>query len=151
MPVFITNTIDGVAAVEDKTWDDIQVEAAKHRRSKVTVESYSEDAEWSDQQRKWWKGILLPALAKHTGDSVEYWETRLKLAVMPDDFQPVTVVIGGELYKYIPSITTLGMTKMNYMVEESVAHLRDGEDERGKSLYGDEFHWVTLPDKELRK
>ncbi len=144
MPAFITNTIDGIAAVQDKTWDDVQVEAAKHHRSKVTVESYSEAAEWSDQQRKWWKGVLLPALAQ-TGDSIEYWETRLKLAVMPDDFQPVTIVIDGKLYKYIPSITTLGMKKMNLMVEGSVAHLRD------ERIYGDEFHWVTLPDKELRK
>ncbi len=150
MSVFITNTIDGKAAVQvigkkAYTWEDIQSEAAKHRRSKITVESYSEAAEWSDQQRKWWKDILLPALAKHTGDSIEYWETRLKLAVLPDDFQPVTVVIDGKLYKYIPSITTLGMKKMNLMVEGSVAHLRD------ERKYGDEFHWVTLPDRDLRK
>ncbi len=141
---FITRLIDGEPAVEDATWEEIRAEAAKHRRSKVSVESYSEDAEWSDHQRKWWKGILLPSLAAHTGDSIEYWETRLKLAVMPDEFQPVTVVIDGTLYKYIPSITTLGMKKMNLMVEGSVAHLRD------ERIYGDEFHWVTVPDKDLR-
>ena len=145
MTLFVTNTIDGHPAVQDATWQDIIDEAGKHHRSKVTVESYSEAAEWSYQQCRWWKGVLLPALAKHTGDSVEYWETRLKLAVLPDDFQPVTVVIEGKLYKYIPSITTLGMKKMNLMVEGSVAHLRD------ERKYGDEFHWVTLPDRDLRK
>ncbi|KKK71133.1 hypothetical protein LCGC14_2916990, partial [marine sediment metagenome] len=44
MSVFITNTIDGKAAVQDATWQDIIDEAGKHHRSKVTVESYSEAA-----------------------------------------------------------------------------------------------------------
>ena len=145
MPSFITNRIDGVAAVEDKTWEDIQVEAAKHRRSKVSVESYSEDAEWSDQQRKWWKGVLLPALAEYTGDSIAYWEAVLKLAVMPDDFQFITVSVEGKEITYLPSITILGMTKMNLMVKDSVAHLRDDR------IYGKKFHWVTEPRRELRK
>ena len=145
MTTFITRTIDKQAAVEDGTWEDIQSEAAKHRRSKVSVESYSEAAEWSDQQRKWWKGVLLPALAEDTGDSIAYWENKLKLSVMPEDFQPITVIIDGSLLCYLPSITTLGIKKMNIMVEGSVAHLRD------ESIYGDKFHWVTLPDKALRK
>lgn len=145
MPVFITNTIDGVAAVEDNTWEDVQGEAAKHRRSKVTVESYSEDAEWSDHQRKWWKGILLPALAEDTGDSIAYWESVLKLAVMPDDFQFITIYVEAKEITYLPSITILGMTKMNQMVKGSVAHLRDDR------IYGKKFHWVTEPRRELRK
>ena len=145
MPVFITNTIDGIAAVEDKTWEDVQVEAAKHRRSKITIDSYSEAAEWSDQQRKWWKGVLLPALAKDTGDSIEYWETVLKLAVMPDDFQFITATVDGKKITYLPSVTILGMRKMNQMVKGSVAHLRDDR------IYGKQFHWVTEPRKELKK
>lgn len=53
MPVFITNTIDGVAAVQDNTWEDVQVEAAKHHRSAIEVRKYDEIAEISEQQRKW--------------------------------------------------------------------------------------------------
>ena len=126
-------------------WKAIQTEAAKHHRAKITVENYSEAKEWSEQQRKWWKGVLLPALAKDTGDSLASWETRLKLAVLPDDFQPEVACIDGIDYTYIPSIAGLSIKKMNLMVEGSVAHLRD------ENIYGDHFHWVTLPDKELRK
>lgn len=142
---FITRTIDGQAAVDDSTWEDVHAEAATHHRSRVSVEGYSEDKEWSEQQRKWWKGVLLPALAEDTGDSIAYWENKLKLSVMPEDFQPITIIVDGSLFTYLPSITTLGIKKMNLMVEGSVAHLRD------ESVYGDKFHWVTLPDKTLRK
>ena len=141
---FITKKIEGEAAVQDGKWDDIKAEAAKHHRSKVTVQDWSEAREWSEQQRKWWKGILLPKIVDFTGDSLAYWETKLKLAVLPDDFQPVDTTIDQVIYTYVPSITTLGIKKMNQMVEGSVAHLRDDQ------IYGDTFHWVTLPDKELR-
>lgn len=99
----------------------------------------------TDQQRKWWKGVLLPALARDTGDSVEYWENTLKLAVLPDDFRPCKISIGRKMYNSIPSITTLSKKKMSMLIEGSVAHLRDEE------IYGDQFLWVTLPDRELRK
>ncbi len=145
MAVFITKTYDGVPAIGDGKWQDVLDEAAKHRRSKITVEDYSEAKEWSDQQRKWWKGILLPALADDTGDSETYWEAVLKLAVMPDEFPPITVVVDGKDVTYLPSITILGMTKMNQMVKGSVAHLRD------ETIYHDKFLWVTKPRKELRK
>ncbi len=141
---FITEKIKDQAAVKDGTWEDIQTEAASHRRSKVTVESYSEEAEWSDGQRKWWKGILLPALASDTGNSIAYWEAKLKLEVMPDDFQPIVTVLDGVTYTYLPSVTTLSMKKMNQLMEGSVDHLRD------EKVYGDHFDWVTLPDPELR-
>jgi len=105
----------------------------------------------TEQQRKWWKGVLLPALAKHTGDSIAYWETKLKLAVLPDDFQPFYVPLGKQVFPIIPSITILSKKKMNLLIEGSVSHLREGENDKGESLYGDEFLWVTLPDPELRK
>lgn len=142
---FITRTIDGVAAVDDGKWQDVLTEAAKHRRCKVSVESFSEDAEWSQYQCAWWKGILLPGLAEDTGDSIAYWEAVLKLAVMPDDFQFINVVVDDTEFSYLPSITTLGMKKMNVMIKGSVAHLRD------ERIYGDKFHWVTEPRRELRK
>ena len=105
----------------------------------------------TEQQIRWWKGILLPSLAKHTGDSVGYWETKLKLAVLPDDFQPYYVPIGRQVFPVIPSVTILGKKKMNALIEGSVKHLREGVDEKEVSLYGDEFLWVTLPDADLRK
>ena len=95
---------------------------------------------WSDQQRKFWKGILLPALSKDTGDSIAWWEAELKTKVMPDDFKPIFVDIDGETFATIPSITTLSKKKMNQMVEGSVAYCRD---ECG-------LQWVTLPDSSLR-
>ena len=99
----------------------------------------------TERQRRWWKGVLLPALADDTGDSVEYWETTLKLAVLPDDFQPFYISIGKQIFPVVPSITKLSKTKMNIIIKGSVAHLRDEE------IYGDKFLWVTEPDKDLRK
>jgi hypothetical protein len=95
----------------------------------------------SYQQIKWWKGVLLPALSKDSGDSIDWWETTLKMAVMPDEFEPKAVIIKGVGYTMIPSITKLSVKKMNQLIEGSVAKLRD---EMGKD-------WVTLPDSELRK
>lgn len=141
MPTYITRLVDKLPAVEDATWRDIYNEAGKRMRSKITVEDYSEAKEWSDQQRKWWKGVLLPKLAEHTGDSLAHWENTLKLKVMPDDFKPETTIIDGIGYTGLPSITTLGIKKMSIMTEESVAYLRD------ESIHGDVFHWVTLPHK----
>lgn len=138
--IFITHNVGNAAAVDNGTWNDIQAEAANHRRSKITVESFSEEAEWSEQQRKWWKGVLLPALAKDTGDSVSYWETRLKLAVMPDEFAPITTTIDGVDYSYLPSVKKLSIKKMNLLIEGSVDRCRE---------WG--FYWVTLPDSDLRK
>jgi len=97
----------------------------------------------TDQQRAWWKGIFLPALAEHSGDSREYWETRLKLKVLPDDFQPDRVVYGKKVIDVVPSITILGKKKMSRLIEGSVNHLRD------ERIYGDQFSWVTGPDREL--
>ena len=105
----------------------------------------------TDRQRRWFKGVLLPALAEDTGDSVGYWETKLKLADLPDDFQPFYVPMGKQIFPVIPSITILGKRKMNLLIEGSVKHLREGVDEKGNSLYGDKFQWVTLPDPELRR
>lgn len=145
MTTFITKTFEGVPAIADGKWQDVIDEAAKQRRSKITVEDYSEAKEWSDQQRKWWKGVLLPALEMFTGDSQAYWEAVLKLAVMPDEFQFITASVDGTEFTFLPSITILGQAKMNQMVKGAVAHLRD------EKIYGDKFHWVTEPRRELRK
>lgn len=94
----------------------------------------------SYQQIKWWKGVLLPALANDSGDSVEYWETLLKLTVMPDDFTPYYVPIKKQVFPVMPSINKLSVKKMNQLIEGSVAKCH----ELGLT-------WVTLPDSELRK
>ena len=103
----------------------------------------SADEYITDRQRAWWKGVLLPSLAKDTGDSREYWETRLKLAVMPDEFTPVFVPYLKQVFPVVPSITKLGKRKMMELIDGSIAHLRDG--------YDGQFQWVTGPDPSLRK
>ena len=142
---FTTNKFEDQAAVQDGTWEDIQKAAAKFKRSRITVESYSEAAELSLQQLRWIKGVLLPALSKDTGDTVLYWETYLKTAVMPEEFQPKTFTIDGKEFTVIPSITKLSISKMNLFIPGIVEHLHDPK------IYGDQFLWVTLPDETKRK
>lgn len=136
MPSYITEKVNGEAITD---WPAIHAEAAKHHRSMITVESYTEEKELTDQQRKWWKGVLLPALAKDTGYTVSFWEHKLKLAVMPEEFQPESVDINSVTFRYIPSIKDLSCKKTNQLIEGSVEKLHE---------WG--FDWVTLPDKELR-
>jgi len=119
-------------------WPKIYAECAKHKKFGVEVLSGAEYI--THGQRAWWKGILLPALAKDSGDSVGYWETRLKLAVLPDDFAPYYVPLGKQVFPIIPSITKLSKKKMNMLIEGSVQQLNE---------WG--FLWVTLPDEEKRK
>lgn len=94
----------------------------------------------SSQQIRWFKGVLLPALSKDSGDSVEYWETLLKTSVMPDEFIPFYVPMGKQIFPVIPSINKLSIKKMNQLIEGSVAKCH----ELGLT-------WVTLPDSDLRK
>lgn len=96
-------------------------------------------------QRAWWKGILLPALAKDTGDSEEYWETKLKLQVMPDEFAPFMIAYGKQVFPCVPSITKLSMRKMSMLIKKSVQHLREDPEYDGR------FQWVVEPIKELKK
>jgi hypothetical protein len=98
----------------------------------------------SEQQIKWWKGIFLPSLSNDNGEPVHVWENRLKLEIMPDEFEPVPVKVDGAEYVYIPSITKLSKKKMGVLMEGSVHHLRDNP------KYGDRYQWVTLPNPDLR-
>jgi hypothetical protein len=137
MANFLTERIDSVAVGD---WPGIQKQAAMYRRARITVERYSEAKEWTEQQRRWWKGVLLPALAEDSGESKAYWESYLKLSVMPDAFPIETSIINGREFKSLPSVNTLSCKKMNELIEGSVAECHN----RG-------FAWVTLPDRELRK
>ena len=47
----------------------------------------------TDQQIKWWKGVFLPPLAKDTGDTIDWWENKLKISVMPDKFAAKTMTL----------------------------------------------------------
>jgi len=122
MSEFITTTMDGEAAGD---WPAIHS---------------SEARQISLQQIRFWKGVLLPALAKDTGNSVAWWENKLKLEVMPDDFQPKTVNVDGYVFYYLPSVNVLSIKKTNQLIEGSVEYLRNNG-----------FTWVQLPDSELRK
>jgi hypothetical protein len=112
------------------------------------------DKELSYQQIRWFKGVLLPALAKDTGDSVTWWESELKLKILPDEFEPVVVVLDDGKHWVTPSIKTLSMEKMNFLITESVAYLRDEsqlKQYKRVKKFGNNFQWVYLPDKLKKK
>lgn len=133
---FKTITIDGQPVGD---WPGIHREAARYRESIITVQRYSEAQALSEGQRKWFKGILLPALSKDNGDSISHWEHKLKLAVMPEEFIPKSTTIDGYTYTYLPSISDLSCKKMNQFIEGCVDKLHEWK-----------FEWVTLPDSDLK-
>ncbi|MFA5617299.1 MAG: hypothetical protein WDK95_10620 [Syntrophorhabdaceae bacterium] len=132
-----SHLINGEAAFDRPALD---AELAKHEFARITVEGWSETKERSEQQTKWWKGVLLPSLAADTGDTVTHWETVLKLSVMPDEFAPTFINSNGIDVAVIPSITKLSCRKMNLLIDGSVEWLQNNG-----------FDWVTLPCSELRK
>lgn len=105
------------------------------------------------RQRAWFKGILLPALAAHSGDSKDWWETRLKTQVMPDVFSCRYVAVGKEVWRIVPSIRDMSKNRMTQLIKGSVAHLHDktvdGEPVP-KPIYKGEYAWVKLPNRDLR-
>lgn len=127
---------------------DLKKEASKYLAAKIEVSEYSEAEEISYQMIKWWKGVLLPAIAKFTGDTVLWWETTLKMNVMPEYFKPEVVVVKIGTAKVpfnVPrSIANMPMKRAIELVDGSVEWLHS---EEHKGL----FLWVTLPDPELRK
>ena len=131
----VISVIDGIPTFE-KGVEDI----AKECVIGGGLQILTPDDFLSYQQIKWWKGVLLPAFSKSTGDTKDTCETRLKLAVMPDKFQPKVVFIQNEPFLMIPSITILSTKQMGELMEGSVGKLHDWEE-----------MWATLPDKELRK
>jgi len=144
MRTFTTKRIEGEVAVIGATQAEIMAEAGQYSRAAITVERADGLECWTPQQRKWWKGILLPKLAESTGDSMGYWENELKLGVMPDEFHLMFSNIDGRNHRHVPSILILNRKEMREMIEGSVAYLRD------EKRYGTQFDWVTLPDEELR-
>ena len=144
MLVVTTKHFEGQLATQGGTFADIHEYASKLKRAAITVENADGLERWAPQQRKWWKGILLPQLAVFTGDSKGYWENELKLGVMPDEFHLICSHIDGRDHIHLPSITILNRKEMREMIEGAVAYLRD------EKRYGETFHWVLLPDKDLR-
>ena len=86
------------------------------------------------QQRRWFKGVLLPALSRDNGETVRWWQKKLVTAIFPEDIEhePDGTVV-------YPSIRDYGKKKMNTLIEESVSKCHE---------WG--FLWVTLPDSDLR-
>ena len=135
MKSFIFNIMDDVPCGDHEGL----MLAMSEGRCKVDVESWTDTKEISYQQIKWWKGILLPALAKDSGESVSYWESKLKLEVLPEVFKPYVVTINGAAFNCIPSVSNLSAKQTNLLIEGSVQKLHE---------WG--FTWVTLPDAALR-
>ena len=95
----------------------------------------------SYQQIRWWKGVLLPALEKDTGDTVLEWENRFKREVMPDEFPVKVSKYAGKEYQYLPSITKLSVKKMTTLMKGAVDYCH-------RPNVG--LTWVILPDKVLK-
>lgn len=105
-------------------------------------------------QIAWWKGVLLPALSKHSGNTVDWWEAQLKIHVMPKEFNCRYVEVGKEVWRIVPSITDLTGVKMNKLIKGSVLHLHDKDMEGqpvDKPIYNGEYDWVTEPDSSKRR
>ena len=135
MKTFVFNVMEDVPCGD---WEGLKLSMSEGR-CKVTVESWTELQEITYQQIRWWKGVLLPKLAEDSGESVSYWETKLKLEVLPEEFQPEIVVINKTAFNCIPSIKKLSLKKTNQLIEGSVQKCQE---------WG--FTWVTLPDSALR-
>ncbi len=131
---------------------EIIAEAGKYKRAAIIVENISDVLPITYAQIKWWKGIMLKRLSVETGYSVGYWENEAKLGVMPDKFQPITTAIDGHEHIHLDSISILTKLDMNEMIEGSVSYFRDEKryNARLKARFGTMFHWLTLPDKDLR-
>ena len=91
----------------------------------------------TERQRKWFKGILLPALSESTGDSKRWWEIRLISTIFPQDL--TYFALNKQVHVVIPSISSFGKKKMSTLIDESVPWCH----EWGQT-------WVTYPDPELR-
>ncbi len=152
MRIFTTKRVNRQVRVLDYTQGEVWSEALKYSRAAIIVSNISTVQGITAAQIAWFKGILLPGLAAN-GDSVGYWEDLLKLNVMPDQFALVTTKTKNGEFEHLPSITSLSKSEMNELIVGSVAFLRDedNKDPRSGERYGKTFHWVTLPDPELRK
>ena len=134
----IGDIINGQAAA---AWDKVNKYIAKLtcRRIVIEVRPYNEGKEISSQQIRWWKGVLLPYLSDKNGDSIAEWEVRLKTSIMPDEFQPIAMIINGMALNIVPSVTSLSVKQTNVLIEGTVDWCRS---------HG--FEEVTLPDSTLR-
>ncbi len=87
---FKGTTINGNPAAD---WFGIQAEAANHRTFLIKVLDWSEGKENSLKQMAWINGVLIPYLSNKTGDSINWWKTRLKIQCGRDlfDFEKIIV------------------------------------------------------------
>lgn len=103
----------------------------------------------TDAQRRWYKGVCLPALVKHdeNGETAEWWDTEVKrlcggLAYLKKDIVFVKIGLAdGEQTIGVGRLTTkgVGIRKMTAFIEEILSQAM----QRG---------WpVSAPDAELRR
>lgn len=104
MKEFITHRVDDEAVGD---WSAIQEEAAKHRRSLISIEPYSEAKRISRKQRNWIKGVLVPYLMDRWGRSRLYVEDMLKMECGQDFFVVEKYMLEGEPRFHVSSIMDL--------------------------------------------
>lgn len=150
--IFTTRRFEetGEVAVIGAKQAEIIAEAGKYKHAAIIVENLSGLGPITNAQKRWIKGILLAQLVIATGESIGYWEDILKLKVMPDKFAPVTTKTENAEIIHLPSITILTKAEAGEFIVGSVAYLRDEQQELKGKRFGDTFHWVMLPDPELR-
>jgi hypothetical protein len=94
-------------------WKVIFQECVKHPEFMIEVRAHSADKEISLQQMRFLHGAVIPLFVKHTGDSPQNWENRLKIECGSRWFSPKTITVRGQSYTIIPSKTTLTTKDFN--------------------------------------
>lgn len=152
MRIFNTKRFEetGEVAIIGATQAEIVAEAGKYAHAAIIVENQSGLEKITYAQIKWIKGVLLAQMAVLTGESVGYWEDTLKLKVMPDKFARVMTKTESAEIVHLPSIAILTKGEAGEFITNSVAYLRDEQEILKGKRFGDTFHWVQLPDPDLR-
>ena len=93
----------------------------------------------TNQQIRWFKGILLKHLANDSGYTVGYWERKILKAHAPELVE-IDVDEYGNKDTFVRSINNLSKKRMSELIEGAVELAHD-----------EGFTWVTLPDATLRR
>lgn len=88
-------------------WKHIYSECIKHPEFIIEVRPYSIEKEISRQQMRFLHGVVIPLFVKHTGDSPQNWENRLKVECGSKWFTPKIITVKSQNYTIIPSKTNL--------------------------------------------
>ena len=86
-------------------WSQLENECLTRREGFIEVVSFEKGI--SNQQMKFFHACIVPLFVEYTGDSKEYWETKLKVECGSKWFEPRTVVVNGISVSFIGSKTHL--------------------------------------------